>query len=51
MIITIIKFFLGVFLLYLLSIFTGTGIAIIIGFLAAVTFIYFDLKKIKKDDK
>jgi len=51
MIVTIIKFFSGVLLLYLLSIFTGLTIAIIVGFLAAITFIYIDLKNIKKDDK
>ena len=48
MIVTIIKFFSGVLLLYLLSIFTGSTIAIIVGFLAAITYIYIDLKKIKK---
>ena len=47
----IIKFFFGVLLLYLLSIFTGTTIAVVLGFLAATTYIYLDLKKIKKDDK
>tara|TARA_Y100000748_G_scaffold192953_1_gene161561 strand:+ start:95 stop:250 length:156 start_codon:yes stop_codon:yes gene_type:complete len=51
MIATIIKFFSGVLLLYLLSIFTGSTIAIIVGFLAAIIYIYLDLKKIKKDDK
>ena len=51
MIATIINFFSGVLLLYLLSIFIGSTIAIIVGFLAAITFIYIDLKKIKKDDK
>ena len=51
MIATIIKFFSGVLLLYFLSIFTGTTIAIVVGFLAAIIYIYLDLKKIKKDDK
>ena len=51
MIVTIIKFFSGVLLLYLLSIFTGSTIAIIVGFLSAITYIYIDLKKKKKDDK
>ena len=51
MITTITKFFSGVLLLYLLSIFTGSTIAIIVGFLAASSYIYLDLKKIKKDDK
>ena len=46
----IVKFFLGVFALYVLSIFTGVITALILGFVIAVGFIYFDLKKIKKDE-
>ena len=50
MILKIVKFFLGVFALYILSIFTGATTALILGFVIAVGFIYFDLKKIKKDE-
>tara|TARA_Y100001970_G_scaffold267757_1_gene358151 strand:- start:1322 stop:1480 length:159 start_codon:yes stop_codon:yes gene_type:complete len=50
MILKIIKFFLGVFILYVLSIFTGVTTAIILGFVFAIGYIYFDLKKIKKDE-
>ena len=50
MILKIVKFFLGVFTLYVLSIFTGVTTALILGFVIAVGFIYFDLKKIKKDE-
>ena len=50
MILKIVKFFLGVFALYFLSIFTGVTTAIILGFVIAVGYIYFDLKKIKKDE-
>ena len=50
MILKIVKFFLGVFALYVLSIFTGATTALILGFVIAVGFIYFDLKKIKKDE-
>ena len=49
MILKIVKFFLGVFALYVLSIFTGVTISIILGFIIAIGYIYFDLKKIKKD--
>ena len=50
MILKIVKFFLGVFALYILSIFTSTTAAIILGFVIAIGYIYFDLKKIKKDE-
>tara|TARA_B100000941_G_scaffold283979_1_gene254196 strand:- start:2226 stop:2378 length:153 start_codon:yes stop_codon:yes gene_type:complete len=50
MIITIFKFFSGVLILYILSIFIGTTLAIILGFILVVAYIYLDLKKIKKDD-
>ena len=50
MILKIVKFFLGVFTLYVLSIFTGVTTALILGFVIALGFIYFDLKKIKKDE-
>ena len=50
MIMKIVKFFIGVLTLYVLSIFTGVTIALILGFLIAVGYIYFDLKKIKKDE-
>ena len=50
MILKIVKFFLGVFALYVLSIFTGVTTAIILGFVIAIGYIYFDLKKIKKDE-
>lgn len=50
MILKIVKFFVGVFALYVLSIFTGVTTALILGFVIAVGFIYFDLKKIKKDE-
>ena len=49
-ILKIVQFFLGVFALYVLSIFTGVTTALILGFVIAVGFIYFDLKKIKKDE-
>tara|TARA_Y100000591_G_scaffold82683_1_gene69655 strand:+ start:1954 stop:2106 length:153 start_codon:yes stop_codon:yes gene_type:complete len=50
MILKIVKFFLGVFALYVLSIFTGVTATLILGFVIAVGFIYSDLKKIKKDE-
>ena len=50
MILKIVKFFLGVFALYILSIFTSVTTAIILGFVIAVGYIYFDLKRIKKDE-